>query len=275
MAAALSPTVLAKLGLPLACVLLAAGAGAQAPASAEPSPDDVARELYQRSERAYEEGDYEQAIQTLKRAYELSPRRGLLYNLANALERLGRYEEAMSYLGRYAADAPEPQRAILAKRVASLEARATEQRRESRVRATTAPAWPQGGRQGDGQNRRLPEAERVAADSRLAYLLGGVGVASIGAGVLLGVSAHSARRAAERLCVVDGPNTLCPTRSRSRFAQAGHQALAADITWGAGAAALGAALYLVLRVDADEVRASALRVTPASGGVGLSLNHAF
>ena len=47
-----------------------------------------ARELFTQGQAAYETGDYETAVSSWERAYELDPRPLLQYNLAQAYERL-------------------------------------------------------------------------------------------------------------------------------------------------------------------------------------------
>ncbi len=62
------------------------------------SPDARARELYLQGDREYQAGRYEQAVAAFQEAYRLSGRPLLLFNLANAYERLGRYAEALEAL---------------------------------------------------------------------------------------------------------------------------------------------------------------------------------
>ncbi len=63
-------------------------------AVAQSSDDARARELYANGALLYEEGDYENAVVAWKEAHRLSERPLLLYNIANALERIGEWEEA-------------------------------------------------------------------------------------------------------------------------------------------------------------------------------------
>lgn len=245
-----------------------APAPARAPAERELSPDERARELYLRGDRLYAEGSYEEAIVALKEAYQLSHRPGLLYNIANALERLGRYEEALSYLNQYAPSAPEHQRHIVLKRIRSLELRAEEQRQEERGVAPPA--------------RRSAEAESAASTPAktdttplLGYAIGGAGLVAIGIGTVLGVSASSARSDAEKQCVDNGSDVLCPVSVRDDLSSADGRALGADIAWGLGLAAVGVGVYLVLDAGGESGASTALRSTATLGGAGVSLVHTF
>jgi hypothetical protein len=60
-----------------------------------------ARELFQRGQTAYQQGDYETAIQSWTQAYELDARPLIQFNLAQAFERLNRLQEAAAALDRY------------------------------------------------------------------------------------------------------------------------------------------------------------------------------
>lgn len=82
-------------------VLLAPAMGA----AQESAGDTEARGLFEAGRVHYEEGNYEAAYPEFQRAYELSHRAPLLLNIANTLERLGRYREATDALRGYLADA--------------------------------------------------------------------------------------------------------------------------------------------------------------------------
>jgi tetratricopeptide (TPR) repeat protein len=273
--ATLSPSGLLRVSLMLALLLSQASADADESISPEPSRDEYARELYLRAESAYQEGNYNQAISALTRAYELSPRPALLYNLANAFERLGRYEEAASKLERYAAEAPEQQRETVRKRIASLEARAAERRRMESAATQRLASSPREGDMLDSQNVRVSRTERAPGRSPLGFLVAGTGIASIGLGAVFGISARNARGDARELCMPGGESVLCPVRTRKLLVQASHSALAANVAWGAGAAAVGAGLYLLLGSNANDAQASTVRITPLSRGAELNVAHAF
>jgi len=273
--AALSPLGLVRVSLMLAFLLSWASARAEEPNAPEPSRDEYARELYLRGESAYQEGNYAQAISALKLAYELSRRPALLYNLANAFERLGRYEEAAAQLERYAADAPEQQRETVRKRITSLEARAAERRRTESASTQRLPPSPPESPTFDSQNVRGSRTEPAPARSPIGLIVAGTGIASIGLGVAFGISARNARGDARALCIPGREGVVCPAQTRTLLAQANHSALGANIAWVAGAAAVGAGLYLLWGSDGNDAPASTLRVTPLSRGAELNVVHAF
>ncbi len=79
-------------------------ASAQQSASGDPG----ARELFGKGKAAYSVGNYEDAIRDWRQAYALDPKPLILFNIAQALERLGKLQEAVqsyqTYLDRAPAD---------------------------------------------------------------------------------------------------------------------------------------------------------------------------
>ena len=103
------------------------------------SRDRQARQLYLDGDALYAAGRYEEAAENFRRAYELSQRPELLFNLGNALERLGQHGRAAEYLRRYLASPKARDAASVRERVRRLEERA---RRTSGL----APDAPSGSR---------------------------------------------------------------------------------------------------------------------------------
>lgn len=258
-----------------------------APAERELSPDERARELYLRGDRLYAEGSYDDAIVALKEAYELSRRPALLFNIANAYERLGRYEEALLYLNQYAPSAPDHQQHIVLKRIRALEQRAEERRNQNGQAAPSAPG-PRASADSTSSGSSLPAStypetsdtrptgtESAGRPPVLGYAIGGAGLVAIGIGTVFGISASSLRSDAEGQCRDNGEVLLCPASARDSLSDASSRALVADIAWGLGLAAVGVGIYLVLDHDTESGTSTALRSTATAGGAGVSLVHAF
>jgi tetratricopeptide (TPR) repeat protein len=259
----------------LALLLGSTVASAQSATQSTPTltPDERARELYLRGDRLYAEGSYGEAVTAFQRAYELSRRPVLLYDMANALERLGRYEEALQQLNAYAPHAPEHQRHTVLKRINSLEARAEEQhRKEGPARAN--PEVPSGAGPAAGPIVAAT-AESAQPLPWLGYAIGGAGLLSIGLGVAFGVSAASARSDAEARCVDNGASVLCPRSVEGLLSDRRSRALAADIAWGLGAVGLGVGLYLILDADSESGSATQLRTSATSSGGTMDLVTTF
>lgn len=276
--------------LPASLLLVAPVARAQdelEPEERNLTDDERARELYLRGDRLYAEGSYDEAVIAFEQAYELSRRPPLLYDMANALERLGRYEEALHRLNQYVPSAPDHQRATVLKRIRSLEARAEEQRRRERAeRAASAPSSPEasgarGPTAAPGPLAAAPAGDAAQPPSEagsapiLGYALGGGGLASIGVGVVFGILASSARSDAEAQCVDSGSGLLCPTSIESKLSTADSRALVADLAIGVGLVAVGVGAYLVLSHDEDSGASTALRAGAAPDGGRMSLVTTF
>jgi len=78
---------------------------AQAPVA---DTDAEARGVFEAGRAAYAAGRYEDALQYFQRAYELSGRSQLLYNVGQAADRLRQDERALDAFKRYLAETPNP-----------------------------------------------------------------------------------------------------------------------------------------------------------------------
>jgi tetratricopeptide (TPR) repeat protein len=97
--------------------------GTAAPAWAQTATDQ-ARVEFKRGAEAYQEARYEDAIEAFTRAYELDAKPTLLYNIAQAYERLGDVPSALrAYRDFLRADSPEQDRKLVETRIRNLERR--------------------------------------------------------------------------------------------------------------------------------------------------------
>jgi tetratricopeptide (TPR) repeat protein len=228
------------------------GAAAKPSASA----DKEARKLFFQGDRMYEEGKYEEAVAAFEKAYALSHRPELLFNLANAYERLGQYEEALRSLRDFAPSAPDGDREKIAERIKTLEARAEEHRKRASEKAAPAPVA--------AAAAPPPPAEPESHPPILAYSLMGVGVVGIGIGTIFGVQALGSKSDAEDQC----KGGFCPASAQKSIDDAKSQALIADIGFAVGVVAAGAGVVLFLTRDTSETKehVAALRAAPRPGG---------
>lgn len=244
-------------------------------AQAEPDADARARELYDNGALLYEEGDYENAIVAWKGAYELSPRPLLLFNIANALERVGEWQEAYDYISRYRAYAPADERDTLDRRMRAIERRIEEKRREdARLAAEQATSHPQA-TAGAGELTPTPVASKqeAAGPHPAPFVLLGAGLAGLGVGGVFGGLALGARDDAEAVCTAYGDGVLCPDTAEGALLNDRRWSTASDIGLVAGGATAATGMVLVI-VDAALHRkpsASALRVVPVAGPSGGAL----
>lgn len=226
-------------------------------AAADDTDDARARELYDNGATLYDEGRYEDAIAAWEEAYRLSNRPTLLFNIAQAEERLGRYREALDHLNRYRAFASSNERETLDRRIANLERRLAEG--ESPTTTTTT----------NPVQVANPQADRPKARVLPWVFLGVGGASAVTGGVFAGL-AGADRSEAKGLCVDSGGNVYCPTEAASALGGDRRNSLIADIAFGvAGAGVLGGVLTFVLPVN------TSVGATWLPGGGAVSLGGRF
>lgn len=127
----------------LALLLASGGASAQADgrarrAAATPASaaDEEARARFESGRLAFAAGRYADALSDFRRAYELSQRPVLLYNIGVAADRLRRDQEALEAFERYLREVEAPDNR------AEVEARVVVLREQLAARATPAPTEP-------------------------------------------------------------------------------------------------------------------------------------
>lgn len=256
-----------------AAVALALVIGAAGTARADDASDrdKQARELYYAGDNHYAAGRYEEALRNFERAYELSKRPQLLYNIANAYERMGEYEKAAAYLRRYL-DSPEADDvSSVRERIKRLEMNAAARQRDGGDPAgapiteqTTPPTFVVDGEVEPGGR---------AGSRRPAYLVFAGSGALFVTSVLFGLASQNAGSDAERLCNDDG---LCPTSSDDALRREKRFAIVADVTAGVGLAAIGVGVYLLVRERRPEpARTVELSPTVSGDGVGLAVTGQF
>lgn len=232
-----------RLGLVLVTVLVASFATVVQPARAQAGDDDVrAKELYRNGEQLYEEGLYEDAVVAWENAYELSKRPLLLYNIANALERIGRWEEALERINQYRAFAPEEERETLNRRMRAIERRLEQKRADEeaslRDRAATTNT---------GSSVMLqPRSRRSSGPPPGAIALMALGGGGVAAGSVFGGLAIGARLEAQDLCRGVGEAVLCPDTAADALNRDARYSLGADIGLAVGGASLGAGIILAI-----------------------------
>jgi tetratricopeptide (TPR) repeat protein len=104
-------------------------------ADARPSSDHRARVLFERGQRAYNRGQFTDALKKYLEAYELKPLPGFLFNVAQCHRHLAQYERAAFFYKRYLALSPNPPKNVelVKKLIAEVELKLaqTRQREES------------------------------------------------------------------------------------------------------------------------------------------------
>ncbi len=234
----------------LYCLALPAVYADDVGAGSTQSPDDRAKELYENGADLYDEGRYEDAVAAWQESYKLSNKPLLLYNIANAEERAGHYDVALDNLNRYRAFATADEREILDRRIRNLEARIDQTKASSPTTSpiatppvTTAPVVTT-----PPVAATTTSASKVhrAGPSLPTYLLGGIGVAGVGAGAVFGVEATQARVLAAAGCTTANKVTLCSADAKKPLANDKLDSLLADISFGVGAAGIAGSVLVML-----------------------------
>ena len=144
-----------------------------------------AADLFKKSVETYRAGDFKQTIDLLTEAYALEPQPVLLYNLARAQEGIGNNDAAIETYEKFLAQEPNAKdRGAIEQRLATLRRQRDERLALEKRSAAQAIAQP----------TPLPPPERPPYKrSVLPYVVGGVGVVGLAAGVIFGLSANSQR----------------------------------------------------------------------------------
>jgi tetratricopeptide (TPR) repeat protein len=174
-------------------------------AHADPKKDR-ALALFEKSDKAYKDGKFEQAVKLLEEAYGLYPEPLLLYNLGRAQEGLGDIPGAVDSYERYLKDGKQIQdRGAIERRLETLKAqlasRDEEQKRlaEEETRRKKAEEdqkqAEEDRKQAEAERLRLEQAARANARSPLEtwgpWITIGTGGALVATGFLFGARASS------------------------------------------------------------------------------------
>lgn len=247
---------------------------------------EEANEHYEKSARAYEEGDFARAAELLERAYEEDSDLIYQYNRILALQADGKHERALDVLEKYEEpleddgrfdDIPEIREELeeAQARIKAGEAEEDEQIEDPREIS-------------DEQQEGAGSLDGMSATEITGWSLLGTGAATLGVAGLFGSTLLIPDVATRQACMADGDNTFDPScyeadgidereAQREQFRDdrntwETHQTL----TWvflGVGsAAALGGGALLLMddssADDADDDAAASIRVTPYAGAEG-------
>ncbi len=152
--------------------------------------DDEARALalFEESVSAYQEGNFDQAIALLNRAYALQPEPVLLYNLGRAQDGAGEFEAAIESYQQYLDEAGDiPDRGAIERRIETLRENLAERARLGRLDEVA-----DGSGDTTGNAETTSEAADAGGPSAAPWIVVGVGVVGIGVGAVLGGVALSA-----------------------------------------------------------------------------------
>lgn len=253
---------MALAAVPMFCALSplqAAPAGSAPPAVAELSDVreievldqktlDLAESTFFEGLGHYRAGRFEQAAQAFQRAHTLTRHRDMLFNVARSREKLGDVAGAVAWYRAYLATGPADETAVI-HRLKQLGAEP----------AASSQAQAQGPAANEGP---VETVERGAGP--WPWLAVGVGVAAFGAGTFLGFSALGE--------AADARKSDIRADAKKHKSAAESSALLADVSFGVGAAAAAAAVFLWWQADAASVPGGQVELSalPGGGAVGYS-----
>ena len=206
-----------------------------------------AKVLFAQGQAFYESGRFEESVQALQLAYDLSGRPLLLFNLTAPLERLGRWEEALEALEGYRPHAKPDEVEEVERRLTTIRERVEEQR------ATDAALAQAGAKSG-------PPVGAIA--------LFGVGAVGVGTGTVFTARALSARSEWTGLCA--GDPGLCPAEADPLVRRDRSSSVVADVSMVVGVAAIaGGAALLLTRKGSKNSPSPEVSLWMAPTGAGL------
>ena len=232
---------------PVLLLALAASLAAAEPSLAQPrkGPAKVdpriaeAKRLFEDGATAYAQGNYDAAIKTWEQSYEISQKPFIFESIANAWERLGDARKARDALSKWRAFAPGEERDLLDARIRNLDARVAREDEAARKAAADKAA---------AEAAAVAAAQVQPVDQRTwlpGAVTAGVGVVAVIAGVVVDFVSVSKRPDAS-LCKSSGGLNLCQTSAQGKISTSSTMALAGDITWAVGAAAVAAGAVLII-----------------------------
>jgi tetratricopeptide (TPR) repeat protein len=238
-----------------------------------------ARDLYMEGKQAYEAGQYQKAYDDFRQAYALSQQPELLYNVASALQGLGRPHDAAETLRLYLKLMPsDPDRPMIEERITSLE---EAQRLLDRDRPRAAPEEkpPVEAPPVDKPPvEALPPAPPENPGERRGRLMvrAGIGVVVVGAAALVGAMAASILAKGNSDAVAEGSHnrsTFVPSEERNGR----NETFAADALYAIGGAAVVVGAAVAIVGHRARTRAARAQVTPLVGPrqAGVSVGGAF
>ncbi len=243
-----------------------APAEAAAPAPLSPA-EAAAKQQYIDGDRRYAEGRYEESVRHFEAAYKLSKRPALLYNLANAYERMGDYAAAYDRLERYLETETPKGAPAMRQRLVQLALRAAKKKLldDELLQLRSRPACP---------TCAVPPPSKSAP--RLAYALVGTGAVALATAAVFGVVARGAHNDAAKSCVQTDGN-YCSTSARSALDREKRFALLTDTAAVVGIAAVTTGAYLLWRRRSSETKRRRTVAAPimVPGGIGVGLATIF
>jgi Tetratricopeptide repeat len=257
----------------LAAVLLAA----VAPAHAITEEEERAKAHFLAGQSYYDQASYTDALREFNEAYRISKRPALLYNLARCHEALEQLPEAVQMLQRYLEEDPTTSdREAVETRIRNLKERIERSKKppEPPPAPVTQPPAPAPVVQTAAP---APAPPPPPPRKRLyTWIVGGIGVGALAAALGTGVASQLSYNSLNSQCTGSVCNPSVDGGAQHKIDAGKHLALATDILWPIGAAAVATGVVLFF-VEGRHPKEHASLVVPFVGPSlgGLAVAHDF
>ncbi|HEY2742996.1 MAG TPA: tetratricopeptide repeat protein [Polyangia bacterium] len=254
----------------LAAVILAAAT----PARAMTEEEERAKAHFLAGQSYYDQASYNDALREFNEAYRISKRPALLYNIARCFEALEQFPDAVRMLERYLEEDPTTSdRDAVETRIHNLK-----ERQERAQKPPPAPPKPTPLPPAPAVVARpLPSPPPPAHRKRLyTWIVGGVGVGALAAALGTGVASQLSYDDLSSKCTSNVCNPSVVASAQHKIDQGKQLALATDILWPIGAAAVATGVVLFF-VEGRHPKEHASLVVPLVGPSlgGLAFAHDF
>jgi tetratricopeptide (TPR) repeat protein len=251
---------------------------AAVPAAGLTEEEERAKAHFLAGQSYYEQASYADALKEFGEAFRISHRPALLYNIARCYEGMGQLDKAVENLQSYLQATPQADdREAIQSRIKNLQDRmqtaATEEPMRMRPPPREVEKPPMAPMAPEVKTPPLtvappppapPRPTTPSRHRRWTWIVGGVGLGLLGAALGTGIASQLSYNDLGQKCM----SNICSASQSSEIASGKQLALATDVLWPIGAAAMVGAIVL-FAVEGRHASAHAM-VTPSPGGVALA-----
>lgn len=184
---------------------------------------EKAKQAYKYGEQLFKEGNYPEAIKAFERAYGMTNRYQLLFNLALSHQFSADLEQARYYFEEYQRLAPAEQWNEAQQRIDNIDAILASKEVEE-----------------EAVENVVSQKEEKILPSWISPALWSMGTIGAAGGLYFGIKSQSESNSIQELCV----ENLCTLQAKDKMTSARTSALIADVAWGVGIGAIGSALWI-------------------------------
>jgi tetratricopeptide (TPR) repeat protein len=265
------------MGIARGIALLALVGAVASPASALTEDEERAKAHFLAGQSYYDQASYADALKEFTEAFRISHRPALLYNIARCYEGMDQLDKAIENLEGYLRELPQADdREAVQSRIKNLQDRLQAMKESTRMRTPPHPeAKPPLAPQAPASQPSPPVAAPAPAASpsppaparhrRWTWIVGGIGVGALAAALGTGIASQLSYNDVGNKCSM---SNVCAPGLSGQIDSGKQLALATDVLWPIGAAAMVTAI--VLFVVEGRPASSHARLMPSTGGVAFA-----